>query len=117
MLKDILKYRKNNFLNMPIDFFIKKIESEIDEIKSAIHGNNDEPVKNEIGDLIVAIVGLCIELDINPDDAAAAGLKKIKSRVEELKQISKPGTEEWDLIANNPFPNNIVWQSVKTKLI
>lgn len=49
----------------------EKVEEELAEVKEAIASGNREHMKDEIGDLLFAVVKICAYTGINPDEALA----------------------------------------------
>lgn len=59
---------------------IAKVEEELEELKQAISNNDDENMKEELGDLLFSIVNLSRFLKVNSTDALEKTIKKFDTR-------------------------------------
>lgn len=57
-----------------------KVEEEIEEIKQAIEQNNQQHIKEEIGDLLFACVNLARHLQVDSEEALRMGNSKFEKR-------------------------------------
>lgn len=106
------KSREINFDWDNVKDVLAKVEEELVEVKEEIPiGNNNQKVREEIGDLLFSVAQLARHLDINPEEALKeANLKfikrvnKVESKVKDLgKQMNDLSTDDLELI----------WQEIK----
>lgn len=57
-----------------------KVEEEIEEVKQAIEQNNQQQIKEEIGDLLFACVNLARHLQVDSEEALRMGNRKFETR-------------------------------------
>ncbi len=57
-----------------------KVEEELGELKQAISNNDQENMKEELGDLLFSIVNLSRFLNVNSTDALEKTIKKFDTR-------------------------------------
>lgn len=87
---------------------LEKLEEEIAELKSALSGDNQEQIEDEIGDLFFSLVNLSRFVKVNPEIALRASIKKfirrfsfIENRLKEQgKTLPCVSLEEMDHLWN-----------------
>ena len=92
---------------------LDKVEEEIQEIKEALSHQNQEEIRDEIGDLFFALVNVCRWLKISPSDALEQTNRKFQSRfayIEKTIAQKKGKFEEHTLEELETF-----WQEAKYK--
>ncbi len=80
-----------------------KVEEELGELKEAMEKKDSENTKEELGDLLFAIVNLSRFLKVNSTDALEQTIKKFDKRfryVEERCDIEKASLEEMEKFWN-----------------
>ncbi len=88
-----------------------KVSEELGEVKNAYRSSGPEEVKNEVGDLLFAVVNLARLLEVHPEEALAKTIDKFAGRFDLLRSraeeaglvIGEASLEELDLI----------WESIK----
>ncbi len=77
---------------------IHKIEEELAEVKEAINNNDREEIKDEIGDLLFAVVNLARFKKIDPETALLGTIVKFKERFKYIeKTVGESGKKLTDL--------------------
>jgi len=72
-----------------LDGPLAKISEEFVEVKEAIASGDEAAMKDELGDLLFAVVNLARHLKISPDEAIALTNKKFESRFREMETLAK----------------------------
>lgn len=93
---------------------LDKVAEETGEVKAAIASGSLEQVRNEIGDLIFAVVNLARLLQVNPEEALLLTVRKFKERfmyIEKIaaetgRELGNMGLEELDKL----------WEEAKIEL-
>ncbi len=88
-----------------IDGPISKIREEIEEVKNA---STAQGRKEEVGDLLFAVVNLARHLGIDAEQALKAGNRKFEGRFRKMEKAAGPEFEEMDLEAKEQL-----WQAAK----
>jgi ATP diphosphatase len=71
-----------------------KIEEELEEVKQELQGSNKDLLKEEIGDLLFAVVNLSRHAGVDPEQALRLGNKKFESRFRAIEQrLAQMGRE------------------------
>lgn len=83
------------------DAFLKIIE-EMEEVKEEAKKDqsvleNKEALKEEVGDLLFAVIQYIRKLELNPDEVLANACKKYKSRFDALEDLAKKNLQEYTL--------------------
>jgi len=68
---------------------IDKIEEELNEVKEAIANKNQENIKEEIGDLLFAVVNLARFQKLHPEELLHATIKKFTNRFIIMEKLLK----------------------------
>lgn len=92
---------------------LDKIDEELAEVRQEIAAKHQDKEKlmNEIGDLLFAVASLSRKLDIEPETALRAALKKFRSRFDELeKRVQSSGNKFSDISLDEL---ETIWQQVK----
>jgi ATP diphosphatase len=66
-----------------------QIRSELDEIQIHLNDNNQENLKEEIGDLLHAAFSLCIFCHLNPSETLQFSVDKFERRFRKIKRLAK----------------------------
>jgi uncharacterized protein YabN with tetrapyrrole methylase and pyrophosphatase domain len=75
---------------LDIGMIFSQIESELEEIKDAIqHNTGKDHLQEEIGDLLHAVVSLCMFAGFDIDHTIEKTVNKLKSRADALKMLVK----------------------------
>ena len=90
-----------------------KFHEEIDELKEAVDGGNQEFIKDELGDVLFSLVNLGRFLDISGEDALRMTIAKFENRFAKVekslknrgKSITDSTLEEMDEI----------WEAIKVE--
>jgi ATP diphosphatase len=76
---------------------IFKIEEELDEVKQELESGDQARLKEEIGDLLFAVVNLSRHSGVDPEQALRFGNKKFESRFRAMEQrLAKQGRKPQD---------------------
>ena len=68
-----------------IDAVFEKLHEEIDELKEAIQSNQEEAVRDELGDLLFSVVNVSRFLGHNPEEILNQNVKKFVSRFQHVE--------------------------------
>ena len=79
------------------DGAIPKIAEELDEVQTARTSGTAEEVREEVGDLLFAVVNVARHLKVDPESALRAAAQKFRQRFETLERIA--GERQLDLHA------------------
>ena len=88
----------------------EKVEEELEEVRAklaAADGSQDPALKEELGDLLFAVVSLCRKSDIRPEDALRGTLRKFCQRFQAIERRF-PDLEDQSLEAMEE-----IWQQQK----
>lgn len=92
---------------------IEKLEEELAEIKEAIKNNNQNEIKNEIGDIIFSAVNLSRFYDINPELAVFSTIIKFKKRFNFMEKEAKKNNENFSELSLEEMEE--YWEKAKLK--
>ena len=67
---------------------LDKIEEEFAEVKEAIDSGDQAAIKDEIGDLLFAVINMARHLGIDPDEAIASTNNKFESRFANMEKMA-----------------------------
>ncbi|MBF7075058.1 hypothetical protein ISG33_16775 [Glaciecola sp. MH2013] len=90
-----------------------KIEEELLEVREEYGKDivDKSAIKEELGDLLFAVVNLCRHLDVNPDEAMALANLKFQGRYSELQSLAE---KQGKVLVNlNMEEKEALWQRVK----
>lgn len=90
---------------------LDKIDEEVLEVKEAVRNKNKAQITNEIGDLLFAIASLSRKLDIDPEIALKAGLRKFKIRFDKLEQKVNESNRKFKTFSLEELEE--IWQEIK----
>lgn len=68
---------------------IEKVESELDEFKSALKGRDKEKIEDELGDILFTLVNLARFVDVNPDEALRKTISRFIRRFSYIETSAK----------------------------
>lgn len=68
---------------------VKKVESELDEFKSALKGGDEGEVEEEFGDVLFTLVNLSRFVDINPEEALRKTISRFIRRFSYIETSAK----------------------------
>jgi MazG family protein len=91
----------------------KKVEEEMSELRSSVDADNDEEIKKEFGDLLFSLVNYARFINVNPEEALQATVKKFMTRflyieervLQQGKNLHQTSLEEMDAL----------WEEAKKK--
>lgn len=83
------KAAKTGFDWPDIPSIIDKIKEEVAELEEAIENNEREEIKEEIGDLLFAVVNLARRAEIDPEEALRHMLKKFARRFHLIEERAR----------------------------
>lgn len=67
---------------------IDKVLEEVDEVKDAISLKHANAIKDEVGDLLFAVVNVARHLQLDPDDCLKQATEKFQSRLDKVKMLA-----------------------------
>ncbi len=77
-----------------IDDVIEKVHEELEEVKEAIKNKEKEPIAEEIGDLLFAVVSLSRFLKLDSEDLLRKGISKFSDRFKKVEmRVASLGKE------------------------
>lgn len=85
-----------------------KLSEEIDEVRDAVSGGNQDDIENEIGDLLFSVVNLARKLNVEPEAALRRANGKFTKRFNAIEARAKPSLD-----ALNLDEMEALWQAVK----
>jgi MazG family protein len=85
-----------------VDDALRKVAEELDEVRTEIDAGDRTRLEEELGDLLIAAVGLAQRLDVEPETALRVATAKFETRLrrleaglaEEGRRLSDAGAEE-----------------------
>ena len=91
---------------------LKKVVEETEEVESAIKENNNEHIKEEIGDLLFAVVNLARKAGIDSEEALYGANNKFISRFGKVETLAAQRGIE--MKAENIEKLDKIWEEIKT---
>jgi tetrapyrrole methylase family protein / MazG family protein len=92
---------------------LDKVEEEIREIREAMADRNKEHSREEIGDLLFALVNLCRFLDVQAEEALQAAIAKFIKRFRGMEELLSKENREPSSCTLEELES--LWQQVKKK--
>jgi MazG family protein len=90
---------------------VAKIEEELDETKSALAAKDADNVREEIGDLLFAVVNLCRFQGVEAEEALNATVSKFMRRFQEIEhRVHESGRQMSDCTLHEM---DVMWEDVK----
>ncbi len=89
----------------------EKIAEETDELRAAIDGAQPDEQRDELGDLLFAVVNVARHLDIDPELALRAATDKFRARFETVEQLAVD--RSIDLPASDLATLDALWNEAK----
>jgi len=108
------KLKKCGF-DYPVNSYVAKTDEELLEVKEAIANGDKDATEEEIGDLLMSVLGLSIILGLRPDVALMKANDKISSRFIKLQEkVEERGFKLTpSFIKDNEKLLNDLWAKVK----
>lgn len=79
------------------DDVLAKVEEEVGEIRAEMQAGQEAKYKEELGDLLFAVVNLCRFLKVHPEEALESAVRKFVRRFQEVdRRIRESGREMKD---------------------
>ena len=94
-----------------IDLIWDKINEEFNELKDACKLNNNKKIKEEIGDLLFAIVNLSRFLEINSEEALKLTIRKFEKRFYKIENTIKSKDNTFDDYSSKDLLK--LWEKLK----
>ncbi|OGV67491.1 MAG: nucleoside triphosphate pyrophosphohydrolase [Lentisphaerae bacterium RIFOXYA12_FULL_48_11] len=95
-----------------IEDVLRKVEEELAETKQALEENNTDRIKDEVGDLLFAVVNLCRFRDILAEHALEGTISKFTRRFQEVERRVQDGGR--DLKDCSLSELDAHWEAVKS---
>jgi tetrapyrrole methylase family protein / MazG family protein len=96
-----------------IEGVLKKMDEEIEELREALSLQNRKRIREEIGDLLFAMVNIARFLRINPEEALKTTMEKFSSRFRYIEaSLRKEGRS---LRHSNIIEMDRLWEEAKRK--
>jgi tetrapyrrole methylase family protein/MazG family protein len=90
---------------------LAKVREEVDEVDAELRGGSREALRDELGDLLFAIVNLCRFLDVDAEDALQRAVHKFTARFGEVRRrLNRQGRALEDCTLAEM---DAVWDAVK----
>jgi len=89
----------------------KKVAEEIEELKLALDGNNQDEVESEFGDLLFALVNYARFVHVNPEDALRKAINKFSHRFRFIEKRLRD--EGKDIVAVSLEEMDAIWEDAK----
>lgn len=93
---------------------IAKLEEEIGELKEAIEQKNPVNMKEELGDMLFAMVNIANHLNIKAEDALRGTNRKFIQRFQYIEQKMQEEGKQWDEMSLQEL--DTLWETAKSKL-
>lgn len=71
---------KRNLHTLPSDGQLEKLQEEVDELKKAHWTNDSEEQIDAVGDIMVVLVGYCLQNDMEIEECLESAYEEIKDR-------------------------------------
>ncbi|MEN9646046.1 MAG: hypothetical protein RL238_2715 [Actinomycetota bacterium] len=72
-----------------VDGALPKIAEEAEELREVAHGGDDARVRDELGDLLFAVVNVARHLGVEPEVALRAATQKFRGRFEQVEVLAR----------------------------
>ncbi len=92
---------------------LDKVMEEIDEIKEAVSKADQIRIRDEIGDLLFAVVNLARLLEVNSEEALTAAIRKFKERFKTMETLAAQARRE--LGSMDLAELDSLWEEAKTR--
>jgi MazG family protein len=90
---------------------LRQLGSELNDLKQASKGNEEERISEEFGNLLFDLVNLARSLKIHPETALSGALKTFEKRFRQLeKRISESGTN-FDSLSQTEIQQ--IWETIE----
>ncbi len=90
---------------------LDKVEEEVHELRAALAAGDDAGTREEIGDLLFALVSLCRFRDVDAEDVLRQGTDKFVRRFQSVEQRVR--AEGREMSACTPAELDAHWEAVK----
>lgn len=90
-----------------------KIDEEIVELKEAITRGENEPIENEIGDLLFSVVNLCRFVGVDAEQSLKKTTHKFERRFSHIEKSL--ANQHKTLVETSPEEMNRLWDEAKAK--
>lgn len=84
--KILKKVAKQGFVWNNREESFNKILEEVEEVKTELSGNNKMALEEELGDLLLSVVGFCRDCDVDPTAALERAVSKFSNRYRYVEQ-------------------------------
>ena len=71
-----------------VDGALPKIAEEAEELREVAHGGDEHRVRDELGDLLFAVVNVARHLGVEPESALRAATQKFRGRFEQVEALA-----------------------------
>lgn len=90
---------------------LAKVQEELEETKQAIRGDDKEEIRNEIGDLLFAVVNLCRFQETRAEEALEGTVRKFIQRLQEVeRRLNESGRNINDCALEEM---DTIWEDIK----
>jgi uncharacterized protein YabN with tetrapyrrole methylase and pyrophosphatase domain len=90
---------------------LEQLESELNDLKRALKGNQEERISEEFGNLMFDLVNLARFLKFHPETALSGALKTFEKRFRQMeKRVSESGTN-FDSLSQAEIQQ--IWQEIE----
>ena len=96
---------------LDIDGVLKKLREETDEVTEAISQNNEQSMKEELGDLLFTFLCLTRHLHCDPENVLQLANEKFSKRYNEVLDLLKSRGKSYA----EPEEMEELWQIIKAK--
>lgn len=72
-----------------VDGALPKIAEEAEELREVAHGGDEARVRDELGDLLFAVVNVARHLGVEPEGALRAATQKFRGRFEQVERLAR----------------------------
>lgn len=105
------KISKTGFDWDDVDPVIDKIEEELAEVKDAIAINDQDHIKEEIGDLLFSVVNLCRFVDFDAEELVHDSVEKFRKRFMFIEDTLKKQNKTFQEVSLSQMEE--IWQEAK----
>jgi len=88
------------------------LESEIAELRVAIHNQNERDIADEVGDVLFSCVNVARKLRLDADHVLRDSNSKFEARIQCLESLLKKQEKSWSDLSDNAFV--VLWQQAKS---